>query len=220
MPRYRTPRTIGLPMQNWPPLIQQAWKEALEPGGVFTDPGGLSHLKPKTLRTVRSALEKWLFNLDKENKLQAEASLDTTYTHENLRRYIEVLRSRVKNQTVCTQLRSLSQAFGALCPGLDRSLLLHAINRLRKVQEPKLLDLVQLAPLRSLIDLGRGLMTDWLDAKRHDKRINAIHYRDGLLIFWLCHMPLRRENLAEMDLGKHLRKEGNTWIVSFPASSI
>ena len=34
MPRYRAPRTVGLPMEDWPPLIRQAWKEALEPGGV------------------------------------------------------------------------------------------------------------------------------------------------------------------------------------------
>ena len=49
MARYSAPRTVGLDFEQWPRSVQQAWTKALEPGDVFSDAGGLSHMAPKTL---------------------------------------------------------------------------------------------------------------------------------------------------------------------------
>ena len=220
MARYSAPRTVGLGFDDWPQSVQQAWSKALEPGDVFSDAGGLSHLAPKTLKTVKRALEKWLFHVEQKGELTAELNLSDTVTQENLGDYIRRLRQRLKTISVCTQLRSLSQAFAALCPDVDRALVQQAIGRLRQISEPKRVETKQLPSLHALVALGAELMNNWEKSSFHDKHLNAIQYRDGLILTLLCRMPLRVENLAEIRLGEHLRKEGATWVLSFPASSM
>ena len=220
MARYSAPRTVGLDFEQWPQSVQQAWTKALEPGDVFSDAGGLSHLAPKTIRTVKRALEKWLFYVKHKGELTPELRLAETVNRENLGDYIKGLRLRLKNVSVCTQLRSLSQAFNALCPDADRTLVQQAIGRLRQISEPKRVETKQLPSLQALVALGAELMDSWKKASFHDKNLNAIQYRDGLILTWLCRMPLRVENLAEIRIGQHLRKEGATWVLAFPASSM
>jgi integrase len=41
----------------------------------------------------------------------------------------------------------------------------------------------------------------------------AIRYRDGLMIALLAFIPLRRKNLAALEIGRHLIRESNGWFV-------
>jgi integrase/recombinase XerD len=42
---------------------------------------------------------------------------------------------------------------------------------------------------------------------------DAVHYRDGLMIALVAFIPLRRKNLAALEIGRHLVREGDTWFV-------
>ena len=220
MARYSAPRNVGLDFEQWPQSVQQAWTKALEPGDVFSDAGGLSHLAPKTIRTVKRALEKWLFYVKHKGELTPELGLADTVNRENLSDYIKGLRLRLKNVSVCTQLRSLSQAFNALCPDADRTLVQQAIGRLRQISEPTRVETKQLPPLHALVTLGQELMDSWKKASFHDKNLNAIQYRDGLILTWLCRMPLRVENLAETSYWSTFAEGRCDMGSSVPASSM
>lgn len=78
-------------------------------------------------------------------------------------------------------------------------------------------------------------MADWRNRKAHDPRLNAMDYRDGLMIAFLALCPIRLGNLAQMRLGQHLvlenglprvrfepgeTKGGNSIDVAFPTELI
>jgi len=220
MARYTAPRKVGLPFADWPSRIQQQWSEAIEPGDTFSNPGGLSHLKPKTLKTVQRALEKWLFILEKHDLLDPNTVLSETYSKDSLRLFIDDLRSRTKTTTVVTQLRSLSQAFGALCSDLDRSLLRGAIGRLRRDDEPTRVEEKELPGWEHLRALADTLMATWEQVGSNDQRVRAAQYRDGLMISFLCYCPVRLANLSQIEIGTELVLHGNTWVLSFSSESM
>jgi integrase/recombinase XerD len=45
---------------------------------------------------------------------------------------------------------------------------------------------------------------------------DAVRYRDGLMIALLALVPLRRKNIAAIEIGRHLVQEGNGWFIIFP----
>ena len=49
---------------------------------------------------------------------------------------------------------------------------------------------------------------------------DAIRYRDGLMIALLAFIPLRRKNLAALEIGRHLIREGDGWFVIVPRTEI
>ena len=45
---------------------------------------------------------------------------------------------------------------------------------------------------------------------------DAVRYRDGLMIALLAFIPIRRKNLAALEIGRHLVREGDGWFVIIP----
>jgi integrase/recombinase XerD len=66
-----------------------------------------------------------------------------------------------------------------------------------------------------LLQLGQKLMADWQVRVAHDPRLNAMDYRDGLMIAFLALCPVRLDNLAQMQIGGHLRFESDVVRVAF-----
>jgi integrase/recombinase XerD len=65
-----------------------------------------------------------------------------------------------------------------------------------------------------LIDLGQQLMTESEIAPGTRVRMaDAIRYRDGLMIALLGFIPLRPKNLAAIEIGRDLVKEGENWFI-------
>jgi integrase/recombinase XerD len=68
-----------------------------------------------------------------------------------------------------------------------------------------------------LLELGQQLMDESAPcAANHIGRANAIRYRDGLMIALLAFIPLRRKNLAAIEIGRHLLRDGDTWFIVIP----
>ena len=69
-----------------------------------------------------------------------------------------------------------------------------------------------------LIDLGQQLMDESKPTPGTPIRMaDAIRYRDGLMIALLGFIPpLRRKNLAALEIGRHLIREGDGWFVIVP----
>ncbi len=66
-----------------------------------------------------------------------------------------------------------------------------------------------------LIELGLGLMD--AGQQETDSLRGAIAYRDGLVIALLACRPIRRRNLAMIEIDRHLVRAGSRWHLSFAA---
>jgi len=67
-----------------------------------------------------------------------------------------------------------------------------------------------------LVELGLRLMEGAESEAKGTERQRAIAFRDGMLIALLALRPaMRRRNLAALEIDRHLRRIGDTWIVAF-----
>jgi integrase/recombinase XerD len=188
---------------------------ATRAGDILTGSGPGARWKPKTARTAQKAYGSWVRYLSDHGALLDGASVGARLTEANLRGYIAALRGRVSPRTGVTRLRCLSQAIAAMDPAADRELLKLAIARLERIAVPSRDKTPGLRTPSELLELGRKLMTTWRERQAHDPRLNAMDYRDGLMIGFLALCPLRLENLAQMRIGEHLRFAGDSMWVAF-----
>jgi integrase/recombinase XerD len=66
-----------------------------------------------------------------------------------------------------------------------------------------------------LIDLGLELMAE--AGMGEDMRMaDAVQYRDGLIIALFGYVPLRHKNMAGLEIGRDILKEGDTWSIVIP----
>ena len=217
MGRYRHPRTVGLPVEDWPELDQEAWREANRTGDLLTGSGRAARWKLKTRNTAQKAYGNWLRFLRDTGQLTQAKAVRERPNEKTLRSYIAALRARVSPQTVLTQIRYLGQAILAMDPGADRSLLNLAISRLSAVAVPTRNKTDQLVSPIVLLDLGKQLMAGWQEREAHDPRLNAMDFRDGFIIALLALCPIRLGNLAQLRIGEHLVWFGSAPRIQFKA---
>jgi integrase len=220
MARHRHPFTVGLALEEWPELDRQAWEVANRDGDLLTGRGPAAHWRPKTRLTARKAYGNWLRFLKDTHRLGSADAIGSRLTEENLRDYIAALRARGSPNTVLTQLRHLSSAIAVLNPAADRTLLKLALSRLTPGARPVRDKKAKLVSPLTLLDLGQALMAEWQSRQAHDPRLNAMDYRDGLMIALLALCPLRLENLAAIIMGQHLTFESGRPRLAFTAAEM
>jgi integrase len=65
-----------------------------------------------------------------------------------------------------------------------------------------------------LLDLGQQLMDESGPAPGTPTSMDdAVRYRDGLMIALVAFIPIRRKNLAALEIGRHLVRDGDGWFV-------
>jgi integrase/recombinase XerD len=220
MARHRHPFTVGLPLEDWPEGDRQAWEIANQDGDLLTGRGPAAHWKPKTRLTARKAYGNWLRFLKDRNLLGSVPSIGFRLKEENLRDYIASLRARASPNTVLTQLRHLSSAIAAMDPTTDRRLLKLALSRLTPGARPVRDKRGRLVSPLVLLGLGQKLMAEWQARPVHDPRLNAMDYRDGLMIAHLALCPIRLENLAAVVIGRHLTFDSGRPRLAFTADEM
>ena len=68
-----------------------------------------------------------------------------------------------------------------------------------------------------LLDLGQQLMDESKPAPGTPiSKDDAVRYRDGLMIALVAFIPIRPKNLAALEIGRHLVREGVGWFVIIP----
>jgi integrase len=69
-----------------------------------------------------------------------------------------------------------------------------------------------------LWDFGEQLMEEAKPQPATPIRMrDAVQYRDGLMIALAAFVPIRRRNVASLEIGRHLVREGDGWLVLVPA---
>jgi integrase len=105
-------------------------------------------------------------------------------------------------------------------PAQDVSRIQRASARIHNAAKPVRELVARLQPAAEVEKLG----LDMMHAADHDRfrtaSERAVLYRDGLLIAFLVHRPLRLANLASIAVGGQLQRRGAGWWLSFDGAEV
>jgi site-specific recombinase XerD len=107
-----------------------------------------------------------------------------------------------------------------MMPEHDWSWLRQVVNRLHRRMTPVRSRINKTLPVRRLFKAGIGLMEEASKADNLSPLIRASRYRDGLMLAFQAARPLRLKNLTALDVDKHLKRVGDTYVLVFEASEM
>lgn len=212
----RQPR-LHLPYGQWPVEDRRLWERAVSGDDPFGDAAG-AHLAEASRKAYLFAWRRFLGFL----AIEEPAALDTApaerVTRERVRRFASHLADTNRPQSVAAQVDMLYKAARIVMPERDWTWLktvkarLHAARPARGSAKPVITSV-------QLLELGLVLMDESRPTPGAPIRLtDAVRYRDGLMIALLAFIPLRRKNLAALEIGRHLVPEGEAWFIIIPGT--
>lgn len=209
----RDPARCRRPVTMWPPLFRQLWEVSLLPGDILEPGGARAQYSPISNRNVARSFGHFLTWLDQTGQLQPELPLAAQLTRPVAMAWLATLQGH--NNSTATQLSRLEELYqAALVIGLgaDWSWIRRLASRVRAHHQPARAKRPRMVSSAELYNLGTQLMAA---PATSTPRQQATRYRDGLLIALLAARPLRRRNLAGLELERTLRRreDGSWWIV-------
>ena len=204
---------FGLLLRDWPAGDQAAWVNARRVADIFDDPGLASHWRQKTSDTVLRNYSIWLAWLREAGRLTADCSPAARAARETLGAFHDWLRARsLSPVTIAGRVRNLREALRVMDPDGDRSAIDHLLVRVEAVAEPVRNKGVRVVSPSLLTQVGIDRMCKYRPSpKRPASRVDAERHRDGLIIAFLAARPIRLENLAALELGRHLERRADAY---------
>lgn len=203
-----------LSLAAWSSADQAAWRAANAPGDVLDEGGPLADRHPEQLSQMQMAYGRWLGFLAATG--DAGAGLDRLQGL-RLRQFIDALKASLAPLTVRSYVTNLLTAAEAMAPGRAFADLRNATRSLWRWAKPAD-KRARLIPADELSAFGLDLMVE-ADRQKLGRRPASLH-QDGLMIALLAARPLRRRNLASIELGRHLERQGEDYWLSFPAQEM
>jgi len=208
---------LHLPFDQWPMADQQLWEQATSSSDPFSDATG-ARLAVASKKQYLFAWRRFLGFLSIEDQSALELSASERLTKTCVRSFADHLAKTHIPRSVAIQIDALYKAARIMMPELDLSWLklmkgrLHSAAPLQCASGP-----VVTSP--QILAVGQQLM-DELDPQAEDRLTlaQAIRYRDGLMISLLAFIPLRRKNLAMLEIDRHLIGEGKSRFILIPAA--
>jgi integrase/recombinase XerD len=134
-------------------------------------------------------------------------------TIERVRRFVAHLAETNSAQSVATKIHMVYLAARLMMPDCDWTWLKALKARLSAAAPARAATGPVITSLQ-LLDLGQRLMAESGPPPGTPISMDdAIQYRDGLMIALVAFIPLRRKNLAALEIGRHLVREGDSWFV-------
>jgi len=113
------------------------------------------------------------------------------------------------------RLIDLEQAIKVMDPNADRTLLKTVAANLTARAQPSRDKRARYVHPARIVRLGINLMDRVANHEGHIGPRKASHYRDGLTFAILATSHLRRGNLAQLVIDRHIRKHGNVYRLVF-----
>jgi integrase/recombinase XerD len=207
----------ALPFDEWPAEDQRLWNEAILPGDLFTDAGPADHWRPATQKSYQYAYGRWLRFLACRHPELLEQAPSERLKRRKVLEYVDLLKDQKLNPTtIWGYINDLNNVAYRLMPNHNWDWLRQIANRLHLTVRPRPYLETQLVPIQELYQTGLSLIEQSQSSK--PRRPSCIHvdYRDGLMIALLASMPVRLQNFANIEIGRHLLKspEGYSLIFS------
>jgi integrase/recombinase XerD len=210
--------TKCLPIEFWPSADRAAWERAICPGNPFEDGGIAARWSPATRRKTLVGYGRFLFWLKERNELDETAEPAERITRERLKIYLEYLRRVNRGHTIQCRVQELGDTMRALAPERDWSFINRAAGRLRAETIPARDKRGRLLPIADVIEQGSSLLKHAEEDKGLLEIDRATLYRDGLILLFLAHHPMRLRNLSSLRIGHHLVQQGQLMVLKIDAS--
>jgi integrase/recombinase XerD len=208
---------LHLPFERWPAADQHLWQAATNGDDPFGDAEGAS-LADTSKKQYLFAWRRFLGFLSLEDASALDLPASDRLTKARVALFVGHLGETHIPRSVAIQIDALYKAARVMMPKLDLSWLksvkarLHSAAPLQGASGP-----VVTSP--QILAVGERLM-DELDPVAGDQitLAQALRYRDGLMLSLLAFLPLRRRNLASLEIGRHLVGEQDSRFILIPAA--
>jgi integrase/recombinase XerD len=197
--RKRVRKQLKLP--DWPTIDRALWERAITPADFFEAEAGAAKWRPATRLSVTKSYGGWLGWLRARRKLDAEQHPADRAAPEVVGAYALYLRSTSASGTVASHLQHLAMALTAMAPERGWAWLWNAVNLANRVRVPVREKRDRIVPEKELRRVALALMQG---EPLGDSLLEAVRFRDGLMIMLLATRPIRIKNLHMMQIGRHL----------------
>ena len=205
----------ALPVSEWPRGDQEAWANAQVEGDIFEDGGAAAHWAARTRLTNVQHYGRWLGYLLWTGMLDGRARPADRVTHAAVRAYNRHLEAIVEPRTRLSMLVGLKVMMQAMSPERDWRWLQDASNRVQINAKPIRDKRARMRPTAEIVTAAIAEMEQLPASGLTFKQ--ALAYRDGLMLALMAARPLRVKNFAALELGRHLIKLDNGWLIAIPA---
>lgn len=205
--RGKAPERACLPVEVWPAEDRALWLAACTPGDLLDgDAGPFAGLRPHSRKALEKGYGRWLTFLKVEDHAALSLPPADRVTPERVRRFVAVLEALGNgSQTLLGRLQAVGQVAEAFAPDRDFRFIARLASRVRGRHKP-VRDMNRVAMSEDLLGIGLSLLEA---AGREDGIRAAVLHRDGLLIASTALLPLRRKNIASLELGRNLIRAGD-----------
>src|SRR5262245_47282569 len=213
MPRPE-PR-LYLPYCQWPATDRLLWERAMASDDPFADSPG-ARLAKATQRNYLIAWRRFLGFLAIHESEALQIAPTKRLTIERVRAFVAHLAESNTALSVASMVHSLYLAARVMMPECDWCWLKKIKTRLYAAA-PTLGATGPVITSVQLLDIGQALMDESTPRAGESIRFaDAVRYRNGFMIAFLAFIPPRRKNLAALEIGRHLVREGDGWFVIIP----
>jgi len=208
---------LHLPMDRWPLDDRLLWEQATNDNDPFCEATG-ARLAERSKHQYLFAWRRFLGFVVLEDGSALVLPPAERLTKERVRAFASHLSKTNIPRSVAIQIDAFYKAARIMLPNHDLAWLkaikarLHAAAPLQQAGGPAITSL-------QILQVGLSLMDQRSPLDRNRQLLShAIAYRDGLMIALLAFAPLRRKNLASLEIGRHVIGDVNERYIIIPAS--
>src|SRR5712692_7339897 len=192
---------LHLPFCQWPPADRLLWERAMASDDPFAEAAG-ARLAKASRQTYQLAWRRFLGFLTVHEPTALELAPTERLTTERVRLFVTDLAETRSPTSVARQVDSLYLAARVMMPERDWTWLRAIAKRLRAAA-PAQAGTGPVITSVQLLELRQQLMDESKPPPGTPvSRMDALRYRDGLIIAFLAFVPIRRKNLAALEIGR------------------
>jgi integrase len=206
---------LHLPYGEWPAADRLLWQRAMGSDDPFADAAG-ARLAKASQHTYLFAWRRFLGFLAIHEPTAFDVAPAERLTIERVRLFAAHLAESNIPRSVASQVHALYLAARVMMPERDWTWLKKIKARLFAAAPAPGASGPVITSVQ-LLDLGQQLMDEKQPTAVTAISIDdAVRFRDGMLLAFVAFIPIRRKNLAALEIGRHLVREGDGWFVIIP----
>lgn len=191
-----------LRLEEWPTQDRDLWLRSRERYEMFDEKGFAADWRPATVRNVETGYGTYLAWLAQAGTLFPNETPLARVTKPRMETFLNVYSQGRAQVTIASAARHVAYMVRACHPPRGHEWLTQMAHRMTNMAMPSRPKASRMVTLPELLDLGNMLMDDGKKLLTRGQRQGAWLFRDGLMISTLIAHPLRRRNIAAMQLGK------------------